>query len=90
MSGDQVEKTVFGFSAASARTRPSDPNQDAQLTVVIPRRVRQALLQHAIGRGMTARSVVLLLIRDAGIAEVDEADLVDRRATVGPSRKTSR
>jgi hypothetical protein len=70
-------------------TGPQEPDRDAQLTVVIPRRVRQALLQHAVGQGTTARSVVLRLIRDAGIAEVDEADLVDRRASVGAPRKVA-
>ena len=64
-----------------------DRNDDVQLTVVIPRRVRQALLQHATGKGTTARSVILRLLRDAGIAEVDDADLVDRRSTPNTMRR---
>ncbi|HYG88034.1 MAG TPA: hypothetical protein VD978_17425 [Azospirillum sp.] len=59
------------------------------MTVVLPRRVRQALLLHATAQGTTARSVVLRLLRDAGIADVDEADLIDRRSTANTSRKAS-
>jgi hypothetical protein len=60
-----------------------------QLSVVVPRQVRHALLRHAADQGTTARSIILRLLRDAGIAHVNDADLIDRRSTPTPSRKST-
>ena len=58
-----------------------------QLSVVVPRQVRQALLQYAAGQGTTVRSVILRLLKDAGIVEVSDAELIDRRSTPSTLRK---
>jgi hypothetical protein len=88
MSQSRTRPDASHLSVPTSETMHCEPDQDVQLTVVMPRRVRQALLQYATGQGLTARSVILRLLRNAGIAEIDEADLVDRRTTPATARKS--
>ncbi|AWK88625.1 hypothetical protein [Azospirillum thermophilum] len=56
------------------------PYKDVQLSAMVSNHVRRAVRLRAALEGITVRCLLLRLIRQAGIAEIDEGELVDRRA----------
>jgi len=71
--------------ARSCGDPAGDPDDDpeVQLSAMVPRRVRRAVRLYAEQQGVTVRTVLLGLIRDAGIVDVSDAELVDRRSVAG-------
>jgi len=70
-------------------TSPSGQEPDVQLTAMVPRRIRHAVQMHAVQRGMTVRTLILSLLKEAGIASVDDDELIDRRSRAAASRKAA-
>ena len=67
-------------------------SRDVQLSAMVPGHIRRAVRLRAEQEGLTVRGLLLRLIRDAGIAEIDDGDLVDRRTSPGagaPSRAST-
>jgi|tagenome__1003787_1003787.scaffolds.fasta_scaffold19168212_2 hypothetical protein len=62
--------------------------ENVQLTAMVSRRVRRAVQRYALEQGRTVRSVILHLIRDAGIIEIEDAELLDRRTQGQGARPT--
>lgn len=54
-------------------------DREVQLAVMVPTAVKAAVRRRAHEEGVTVRALLLRLIREAGIANVDESDLTDRR-----------
>ena len=48
-----------------------------------PRSVRRAVRRRAEDEGTTVRTILLRILKEAGLAEVDDAEIVDRRTTPG-------
>jgi hypothetical protein len=63
------------------RDRTRDP--DVQLSAMVPRSVRRAVRRRAEDEGTTVRSILLRVLKEAGLAEVDDAEIVDRRTPPG-------
>ena len=53
--------------------------REVQLAVMVPTGVKAAVRRRAHEEGVTVRALLLRLIREAGIANVEESDLTDRR-----------
>lgn len=60
-------------------TNPDGMDREVQLAVMVPTAVKAAVRRRAHEEGVTVRALLLRLIREAGIANVDESDLTDRR-----------
>lgn len=66
---------------------PSDRREpDVQLAAMVPQSVKRAVRRRAEEEGTTVRSVLLRALKHAGIAEVDEAEIADRRIAAGAER----
>lgn len=65
-----------------------DPRRepDVQLAAMVPLSVKRAVRRRAEEEGTTVRSVLLKALKAAGIAEVDEAEIADRRVAAGALR----
>ena len=61
------------------RDRVCDP--DVQLSAMVPRSVRRAVRRRAEDEGTTVRTILLRILKEAGLAELDDAELVDRRTS---------
>jgi hypothetical protein len=61
------------------RDRARDP--DVQLSAMVPRSVRRAVRRRAEDEGTTVRTILLRVLKEAGLAEVDDGEIVDRRTT---------
>jgi hypothetical protein len=48
---------------------------------MVPRSVRRAVRRRAEDEGTTVRTILLRILKEAGLAEVDDAEIVDRRTT---------
>ncbi len=59
---------------------------DVQLAAMVPQSVKRAVRRRAEEEGTTVRSVLLRALKLAGIAEVDEAEIADRRIAAGAER----
>ena len=70
-----------GANLSSARREP-----DVQLAAMVPQSVKRAVRRRAEEEGTTVRSVLLRALKLAGIAEVDEAEIADRRIAAGAER----
>ncbi len=70
-----------GANESSARREP-----DVQLAAMVPQSVKRAVRRKAEEEGTTVRSVMLRALKLAGIAEVDEAEIADRRIAAGAER----
>jgi len=78
-------KTSAPDQPASGPGPVDDP--EVQLSAMVPRSVRRAVRLYAEQQGVTVRTVLLGLIREAGIIDIPDAQLVDRRSTVGSPRE---
>lgn len=87
------------FRPATAHTVPPDAGQnhspgslstrrepDVQLAAMVPQSVKRAVRRRAEEEGTTVRSILLRALKHAGIAEVDEAEIADRRIAAGAER----
>ena len=61
----------------ATRDRACDP--DVQLSAMVPRSVRRAVRRRAEDEGTTVRTILLRILKEAGLAELDDTELVDRR-----------
>jgi hypothetical protein len=66
-------------AGASGETGAGAADREVQLAVMVPTAVKAAVRRRAHEEGVTVRALLLRLIREAGIANVDESDLTDRR-----------
>jgi hypothetical protein len=65
----------------ATRDHVCDP--DVQLSAMVPRSVRRAVRRRAEDEGTTVRTILLRILKEAGLAEVDDAEIVDRRTIPG-------
>ena len=65
---------------------PERREPDVQLAAMVPKSVKRAVRRRAEEEGTTVRSVLLRALKLAGIAEVDEAEIADRRIAAGAVR----
>ena len=63
----------------ATRDRVCDP--DVQLSAMVPCSVRRAVRRRAEDEGTTVRTILLRILKEAGLAELDDAEIVDRRTT---------
>ncbi|TWA89974.1 hypothetical protein FBY14_105278 [Azospirillum brasilense] len=74
-------------SQASGPPSPSAAREpDVQLAAMVPQSVKRAVRRRAEEEGTTVRSVLLRALKHAGIAEVEEAEIADRRIAAGAER----
>jgi len=59
---------------------------DVQLAAMVPQSVKRAVRRRAEEEGTTVRSILLRALKLAGIAEVDDAEIADRRVAAGALR----
>ncbi|HYG87535.1 MAG TPA: hypothetical protein VD978_14845 [Azospirillum sp.] len=59
---------------------------DVQLAAMVPQSVKRAVRRRAEEEGTTVRSVLLRAIKLAGIADVDDTEIADRRVAAGAMR----
>ena len=71
-------------AAAAGRGPVREP--DVQLAAMVPQSVKRAVRRRAEEEGTTVRSVLLRALKLAGIAEVDDAEIADRRVAAGALR----
>ncbi|HYH17171.1 MAG TPA: hypothetical protein VD995_01020 [Azospirillum sp.] len=66
----------------------ADPRRepDVQLAAMVPLSVKRAVRRRAEEEGTTVRSILLRALKATGVAEVDEAEIADRRAAAGALR----
>ena len=70
----------------SASTTSRDRASDVSLSAMVPPAVRQAVRRAAAEQGTTVRSILLSALRQAGIADIDDAEIADRRTTASGRR----
>jgi hypothetical protein len=76
----QGEATLVPQQAGGGSEAGTDGgDREVQLAVMVPTVVKAAVRRRAHEEGVTVRALLLRLIREAGIANVDESDLTDRR-----------
>lgn len=61
-------------------------DQEVQLAVMVPGHVKRAVRRRAEADGLTLRGLLLRLLKQAGIADIKEDDVLDRRATAAQLR----
>lgn len=66
--------------------RPDRREPDVQLAAMVPQSVKRAVRRRAEEEGTTVRSVLLRALKLAGIADVDDAEIADRRIAAGAMR----
>lgn len=71
-------------SAAPSHDAGREP--DVQLAAMVPQSVKRAVRRRAEEEGTTVRSVLLRALKLACIAEVDDAEIADRRVAAGAMR----
>lgn len=59
---------------------------EVQLCITVPSAVRDAIRGAAKQQRVTVRTLVLRSLRDAGVVEVGDDELTDRRATVAAAK----
>ncbi len=77
-----VQANPQGTAKSSAERR----EPDVQLAAMVPQSVKRAVRRRAEEEGTTVRSILLRALKLAGIAEVDEAEIADRRIAAGAER----
>jgi len=80
----RVVPTTAAAPQTSSGSRLREP--DVQLAAMVPQSVKRAVRRRAEEEGTTVRSVLLQALKLAGIAEVDEAEIADRRVAAGAMR----
>lgn len=73
-------------SDLSAFDAGANREPDVQLAAMVPQSVKRAVRRRAEEEGTTVRSVLLRALKLAGIAEVDDAEIADRRVAAGALR----
>jgi hypothetical protein len=76
-----IDSSLPNEVAPATQDRACDP--DVQLSAMVPRSVRRAVRRRAEDEGTTVRTILLRVLKEAGLAELDDAELVDRRTTPG-------
>jgi hypothetical protein len=59
---------------------------EVQLCITVPSAVREAIREAAKRERVTVRTLVLRSLRDAGLVEIGDDELTDRRATVAAAK----
>jgi hypothetical protein len=75
----RIDSSLPNEVAPATQDRACDP--DVQLSAMVPRSVRRAVRRRAEDEGTTVRTVLLRVLKEAGLAELEDAELVDRRTT---------
>ena len=70
----------------SGQSHPARREPDVQLAAMVPQSVKRAVRRRAEDEGTTVRSIILRALKHAGIAEVDESEIADRRIAAGAER----
>lgn len=61
-------------------------DREEQLAVMVPPHVKRAVRRRAEAEGLTLRGLLLRTLRETGIVDVDEKEIVDRRAVAAQVR----
>ena len=69
-----------------APNREADREPDVQLAAMVPQSVKRAVRRRAEEEGTTVRSILLRALKLAGIADVDDSEIADRRVAAGAVR----
>ena len=77
----RIDSSLPNEVAPATRDRACDP--DVQLSAMVPRSVRRAVRRRAEDEGTTVRTILLRVLKEAGLAELDDAEIVDRRTIPG-------
>jgi hypothetical protein len=75
----RIDSSLPNEVAPATQDRACDP--DVQLSAMVPRSVRRAVRRRAEDEGTTVRTILLRVLKEAGLAELEDAELVDRRTT---------
>ena len=70
----------------AASSREADREPDVQLAAMVPQSVKRAVRRRAEEEGTTVRSILLRALKLAGIAEVEDSEIADRRVAAGAMR----
>jgi hypothetical protein len=81
-------KQISPTAAAAASDAPNSRRPDVPLSAMVPPEVRRAVRRAAADKGTTVRSVLLHALRQAGIADIDDAEVTDRRAMASGRRQS--
>lgn len=74
------------LSDDDAERPAAEREPDVQLAAMVPQSVKRAVRRRAEEEGTTVRSILLRALKLAGIAEVDDAEIADRRVAAGALR----
>lgn len=83
---DDRLRPFHALPQAGTASPPDRREPDVQLAAMVPQSVKRAVRRRAEEDGTTVRSVLLRALKLAGIAEVDEAEIADRRIAAGAER----
>lgn len=61
-------------------------DREVQLAIMVPPHLKRAIRRRAESEGVTLRGLLLRALKQAGIVDVDEMELVDRRAVAAQLR----
>ncbi|HEV7371830.1 hypothetical protein [Arenibaculum sp.] len=61
-------------------------DREVQLAIMVPPNLKRAIRRRAESEGVTLRGLLLRALKQAGIVDVDEMELVDRRAVAAQLR----
>ena len=75
----RIDSSLPNEVAPASQDRAGDP--DVQLSAMVPRSVRRAVRRRAEDEGTTVRTILLRILKEAGLAELDDAELIDRRSS---------
>ncbi|HYE49348.1 MAG TPA: hypothetical protein VEB20_07155 [Azospirillaceae bacterium] len=85
MSSDHVLQPPTG-APLSGSADVAEREGEAQLAVMVPASVKRAVLRAAMEQETTIRTIVLRALKAAGVVELPELEMTDRRATVARAR----
>jgi hypothetical protein len=76
--------------AHDERSSPTDgrtpANREVQLAIMVPAHLKRTIRHRAESEGLTLRGLLLRALKQAGIIDIDETDLVDRRVAAAQLR----
>lgn len=76
--------------AQDERPSPTDgrasASREVQLAIMVPPHLKRVIRRRAELEGVTLRGLLLRALKQAGIVDVDETDLVDRRVVAAQLR----
>ena len=72
--------------AAAANADGDAREPEVQLAAMVPRSVKRAVRRRAEEEGTTVRTIVLRALKLAGVADVEDAEIADRRVAAAARR----